>query len=225
MKIKSKFKDYYDFVSHIYGGGDEKIIYNRDRINPLRNNGLEESIKIKNNKISSLPYNIGQYHTSDKIKFKWLVVNAKCYLLVGYQLEFGFTEYHVLNEKDDIDFLNHIGISQRYYWNSYKRTCITDFNGVYSDELLNVSRELNQPVFIIDSVFHQEIVVNNRIPNLGELGFASIIKSELLYQEIAYFLSNVMVESADIKAPVEVDNKDKIQQAGFDLKQSFRHRK
>ena len=29
MKIKSTFKDYYDHVAHIYGGGDPKCVYVR----------------------------------------------------------------------------------------------------------------------------------------------------------------------------------------------------
>jgi hypothetical protein len=34
-----------------------------------------------------------------------------------------------------------------------------------------------------------------------------------------------MKESPDIKPPVEIHDKDKITGHGFDLKQSFRHRK
>ena len=32
MRIISKFRDYYDSIAHIYGGGDPKIVYVRDDI-------------------------------------------------------------------------------------------------------------------------------------------------------------------------------------------------
>jgi hypothetical protein len=34
MKIKSAFKDYYDFVADQYGGGDPRIVYERGRLTP-----------------------------------------------------------------------------------------------------------------------------------------------------------------------------------------------
>ncbi len=36
MKIVSGWRDYYDFVAHTYGGGDPKVIYNRDYVVPDR---------------------------------------------------------------------------------------------------------------------------------------------------------------------------------------------
>ncbi len=36
MKIISGWRDYYDHVAHIYGGGDPKVIYNRDYVVPDR---------------------------------------------------------------------------------------------------------------------------------------------------------------------------------------------
>ena len=42
MKIKSRWRDYYDFVEHLYGGGDPRVVYVRDKIIPDRMlNGLE----------------------------------------------------------------------------------------------------------------------------------------------------------------------------------------
>lgn len=226
MKIKSRFKDYYDFVQHIYGGGDEKVVYNRDRIKPISDNGFETRIEYPTQKIPGCQFDIPNLR--NKIEFKWLVVCSKLYLLVGYKKEIGFTEFHVLNEKSDPDIYKWLDacLKVRSYnpWNTRVRT-IDDLLGRHVDELTLVAKELKQPVFIINSVYHREIVIDSRIPVLDDLGFGSIIKPELLYQELAYYISNVMSDNPDTIVPVQIEDKYKITQAGFDLKQSFRHRK
>ena len=60
---------------------------------------------------------------------------------------------------------------------------------------------------------------------LEDLGFASLMNAEQLYQDIATYITNVLRSNPDITPPVQVSDKDKIGQHGFDLKQSFRHRK
>jgi hypothetical protein len=230
MKIKSPFKDYYDYVSHIYGGGDERNTYLRNRIKPLLVLGsgelYEDGVSIETNLVSGLPYNIGAYENSKRIEFKWLVVCGKYYLLVGYKPEFGFTQFHILDEKLDNKFLEYIKTRKSKPWASNKiKNSYDDYMGVYSKTLIDISKTIKQPVFIINRVGYRDIQIESRIPNLGDLGFASIIKPEQLYQEIAYYISNIMVESVDIKPPVDLVDKDRIVQHGFDLKQSFRHRK
>lgn len=60
---------------------------------------------------------------------------------------------------------------------------------------------------------------------LNDLGFAAIMTAEQCYQEIESYLVNVLRDNPDKIPPVQVSDKDKIGQHGFDLKQSFRHRK
>lgn len=228
MKIKSRFKDYYDFVAHQYGGGDPKVPYLRDRIMPLNNTGyslFESYVKFN---LPNMPRLFKLDFSREKVKteFKWLAVCGKAYLLIGYTPPIGFTEFHIINTKDDVEVIEKLTKYQKYAWqNSIKRE-LSDYLGTKSDILVDISMKIDQPVYIIGDIYNNhDVVIESRIPVLEELGFASIIKPELLYQEIAYYISNVMVESADIKPPTIVSNKDRIQQYGFDLKQSFRHRK
>lgn len=58
-------------------------------------------------------------------------------------------------------------------------------------------------------------------PNLGALNFILMMSPELAYQEIEQYLSDFKSN----EKICEVDNKNKILQAGFDLKTSFRKSK
>jgi hypothetical protein len=52
----------------------------------------------------------------------------------------------------------------------------------------------------------------------------ALIPATQMYQELSYFMGNTIKEHPDTEPPVEVSNNCKIINAGFDLKQSFRHR-
>lgn len=67
--------------------------------------------------------------------------------------------------------------------------------------------------------------IEGKTPRLKDLGLSSLYPAEALYQDIAYFVGNVLHPSPDLAPPVFIADKDKIVQYGFDLKQSFRHRK
>ena len=84
--------------------------------------------------------------------------------------------------------------------------------------LLKVSRELQQPAFIIRG----RELIEGKLPRLGELGFAALFSAEQMYQNLSYFVGNYLRESADLKPPVTISDRDRILQHGFDLKKSFR---
>ena len=44
MKIISKFKDYYDHVAYMYGGGDPKIIYDRKPIKFIKDGDIYDTL-------------------------------------------------------------------------------------------------------------------------------------------------------------------------------------
>ena len=69
------------------------------------------------------------------------------------------------------------------------------------------------------------IIIDKNIPILQEYGVNNYIQPEQLYQDIAYYVSNKMVTSPDLEVHDNMSDKEKIAQHGFDLKQSFRHRK
>jgi hypothetical protein len=92
------------------------------------------------------------------------------------------------------------------------------------DYLIELHKMLNVPVFMF---YNNRTLLDSDYwtVNLGELGIGRLYSPEQIYQEISQFISNVMVENADILPPVEISDKDKIVGHGFDIKQSFRNRK
>lgn len=59
-------------------------------------------------------------------------------------------------------------------------------------------------------------------PVLKDLGFDRIKEAFGTFQEISIYLANILVEQKTIDS---VDDKHRIQQHGFDLKESFRNTK
>ena len=58
-------------------------------------------------------------------------------------------------------------------------------------------------------------------PRLKDFGFEKIKNPFEAFQEISMYLANILVEQKEIDT---VDDKHRIEQHGFDIKQSFRHR-
>jgi len=92
-----------------------------------------------------------------------------------------------------------------------------------SKHAAKLCKEFMQPVLMIGA--NLGVAVEDRIPILQNVGFASVMPAEQCYQEIAHYITNVLRDNPDIRQPVEVDDKYKIVAAGFDTKTSFRHRK
>lgn len=214
MIIKSKFKDYYDHIAHIYGGGDPKVVYDRKPfVNPTAGSVVSYFLHDTKAKLSVVP----RYFDKMDFSISFLVVAGQEYVLVTNKK----LETSVLNKN------RHPEVFQ--YFSRYSRGFYANQRATNSD-LITLSRELNSPVFIYHNLGydfrvrkHAHVYVEKNIPRLSEIGFASIVPPEQVYQDIAYFLGNVIHESPDTAPPVEVSNKDKILQAGFDLKTSFRH--
>ena len=223
MQIKSPFKDYYDYVAHQYGGGDPKVVYVRNRLTPLYDN-CDVGLAVNHDGIKPLPYrSVSPSHHN--FQFSWLVVAGKYYLLVRHADH--YPSWQIVDEETCLAAFGRK--SDRKWWvQSYEVKDLVGVDG--GPSLVSLSAKLNAPVFVIWHIQHtssntQSISIGGNIPILGELGMPKIISPEQLYQDIAYFIGNTMHGSPDIDTPVKIDDKDRIVQHGFDLKQSFRHRK
>jgi hypothetical protein len=230
MKINSKFKDYYDHIEHITGG-DPAVLYVRNRLKPLIDHGdvqLPQHI-ISNLKIARTLPNSYQstYHNA---VFKWLIIAGKYYLIYQFRPNMGvYTDWKLVAPGSEM-------MAALFGNSRNSQQHVTGFYfGTGDDYAIALSRELQQPVFTCTSGWeytnkshknHKWVTtVDCDIPILQDLGFASVIPAEQMYQDIAYFMSNTIRTNADTSPPVEVSEKDKIVGHGFDLKQSFRHRK
>jgi hypothetical protein len=225
VKIISNFKDYYDYVPFLGGGtGDDKIIYNRQRVLNLSNPHFEVG---KNFVPVRLPRygSSGGYSYPDRwsFEFKWCCVVGKFYLLwkKGQRPQ----DWTILKVGDPcfVDL-------ELFYRSCYKgvedlKTVQLLTEGIYSPELVNLSRKVKIPVFCIlnyENVKEKYLVeIEDKTPNLGQLSFPSALTPTDLFQELSYFVGNLINETPDLN-PKSVSDLDRFVQKGFDSKLSFR---
>lgn len=231
IRIKSKFKDYYDHVAYRYGGGDPKVVYNRNRLKPLVDTGWMKydggiDLEAQLNRSMSILTPNGTRFYQDKLSnyaFKYLCIVGKWYLLVKAIWEDEFSVLDKNKHKDIIEVL----IPKRPRFGQEERT-FDYYVGCEDSEVIEMSRTLNTPVFCVEGyswIWKEKkhlLRVEGAIPILGNLGIPAIYSAEQIYQDIAYFIGNKIHKSPDLEVPVQVGNADKIKQAGFDLKTSFR---
>ena len=217
MKIYSTYKDFYDHVAQLYGSGDASCLYIRHRLTDRVGKDGESyggQIIITQNNILRLPY------IKQPFRFKWLSVCAKYYLLIQTLDENGLVKpWTIIDEKvhtEAWEILNG-------RWS--RNIELLESIGVFSEPLLELSRKVGAPVFSFDTSYRtDDIIVDGEIPILGNIGFPSKMKSQQLYQDIAYFLGNVMKLSPDMMPATTMTDKEKVLQHGFDGRVSFRHR-
>jgi hypothetical protein len=220
MRIKSPFKDYYDHVAFQYGGGDPKIVYPRVRladrdpeygcITMLYPEGLKG--------IPSLP---GYFWKQSEFDFKWLAITGKLYLIVREYSITGDKPWSVYRE-GIFQKLDSLLIQPRWHEARYE---YSNWVGRSCDKLIPIHRALKAPVFYISQSLGP-YGVEGDVPNLGDLGIAALISPEQIYQDLSYFMGNIINESPDLmpEAKPPMTDKERVLSHGFDIKKSFRHR-
>lgn len=228
MLIISKFKDYYDHISYLYGV-DEKVIFKRaDR----------KLTKEQHRRIEKMEFTIPDAERHNRYVGKkniyqsnykeydyeiyYVSICGRLHLIVRNVTDKN-SKFHLITESD----YTWMGWKQRKYkWDNDRDPSFDDCIGNHlpKDYLIELHKMLNVPVFMFYN--HRTLLDSDYwTVNLGELGIGRLYTPEQIYQEISQFISNVMVENADILPPVEISDKDKIVGHGFDIKQSFRNRK
>lgn len=229
MKIISNFKDYYDYLSGIYGV-DDRIVYVRNTIpsgeykttHHLYHGG-ESSIIVPNANVNL------SFPRSSEYRYRYLVVLGKRYLCVQKNCqawEVPSLTWEIFNPQNHNIFNEKTSKAVLPFWLREKPKVVEYYLGSFDQQLVELSKLLQQPVFFIDSFCYNNTVhVNKAIPVLKDLHFGSIMLPEQLYQELEYFIGNTLRANPDIAPPVNVADKDLIVAKGFDLKSSFRKRK
>ena len=174
MKIKSNFKDYYDYIAHLYGGGDPKVTY--PRVTPAGTDQFD--IRVVNTETSPLDYNVkkafaekpalhpnlpelpdcGYYRRRkpEDPNFQWLVVVDRVFLLVSYDsLE---ADRHVITTKDLDDHVLRDVYLRRSTWRDDgakehndlldKREVPPDYIGKQYTSVLSLTRLVGEPVYV-----------------------------------------------------------------------------
>ena len=227
MKISSQFKDYYDYVAHIYGGGDPKILYLRNRLGKMETWSTDAYVRGIDIEQKGLPAahddEISRKWHHDS---KWLAINGKLYLIlnkVAAMYETPSPEaWTVLDEQRHPEIWAYLHNS-RSWWR--RDTQEEKYIGREMPEVLELSRKVGAPVFTFEASWRNNIAkVDGNVPILSAMGIPALIPAEQLYQDLSYFIGNTMKGSPDMMPAIQQTNKEKIVASGFDLKASFRHR-
>ena len=226
MKIKSNYKDYYDHVAHTYGGGDPKFVYARVPIAADRC-----SVHITDDQARDLNmFRLWRRELLDQHTYgsKYIVIAGKRYLVVRKWRtnEIMPLEYRLFTEKNFPQEYEH-NRKLRYSWRR-----VDDYSSEIGGEypiLTQIALSFNAPVYSIDQIRRGsrgvEVVVDQNIPVLANYDIPTIISAEQLYQDLSYYVANTMHPSPDLIVNDNQSDKEKILGHGFDVKQSFRHRK
>ena len=215
MRIISKWKDYYDFVGHVYGGQqDNLVVYERKHKLSNYHTPLSTEVHLQDTgkPILHLPY------TRTDHSFAWLFVAGKSYLCVR---EFGSLDWQLFDECIHADLCKHI-FHKHSFTGCY--TCKQDVMGVEDVWGQRISKEINQPAFFYSQYWsckqdRFKFIVEGNIPVLSEVGFPSIMPAEQCYQNIAFYIANMLTKQ---EQPSSMTDKEKVVSHGFDLKKSFR---
>lgn len=224
MKIKSRFKDYYDHVAHQYGGGDPKVVYNRE---PLLDVKLTLDIESKDNQVFSALTHFS--HFVPFVDYKLVCAAGKVFLTLSHAPFAQPQSPFELFREDNFHELHQHWFGRRRYYRASGLT-LADFVNSEMPCLVDISKKVNAPVFSINRVFSLghgkwRLFLDKNIPIMEDYGIASVVKPEQMYQDVGYFLANTMRDSPDMMPPTVSTDKEKVLQHGFDVKQSFRHRK
>jgi hypothetical protein len=238
MLIISKKKDYYDGVVGTMGV-DKTIVYNRDTIE-LENRDIPNAFKGKNTfwgvKFRENPFHALSY-VSIKKEYKD-ICDEHAHFIIGFcgKLYIGWklyreiiTETHAISTdiSYNIDFMKTILEPK-----SWHNNLADNINYVLSYDALPIFRELKAPVFIYDGDFgrtsfdRKRSIYNSFKPKffvnqlLKDYEFYKVFDTFQAFQEVSMFMGGVL--GAGEKNIVEVADKYKITQHGFDYKFSFR---
>ena len=226
MKIISKFKDFYDPVAYAMGV-DSELMYirktgglDKDETEAL---GIEKHVRIE----------IGSYgdprpYPGDKKKLIYEISTffvgfcGKTYHGIRvdtYTSKLGIGrsfDHEYYYGEDAKNFLKKFDNTNRY-WRHLRAKAAEDFQ--FPQELFS---EHNVPVFLGEyerGEVHPDFVVYTN-PNLSEVKFVKVIDPYTAFQELSMYLGGVLrKQEPDM---VEVSEKDKLLQHGFDPKYSFR---
>lgn len=242
MRIKSKFKDYYDYIAHRYGGGDPRVVYIRGMVGggfgPRGNRSNSDLWKRLYRDAKSVHpvfqhwffYEDSGQQTSGHprvvIDRALLIVAGRCFPLIGTPrppskggMAWCIDTWMMANR------------TRRFppFRRSRKTPVLLPEFGIESQPWIEFCQVAQAPVFILRSCFRtwevDDIGIEPMVPTLAYLGLPALMSAEDVYQQIAYYVGNVCRESPDIRPPVEVRNRDKIVGHGFDPVTSFRSMK
>lgn len=223
MRLQSRFKDYYDFISHRFGG-DPSCVYVRE---PPRGSGTGYFLVDACDTEDGFKDEIAYAHRL-KYDMRYIIIGTRVYPFVHDRVR---GDMHLLVKEGGT------GID-RFLAHNYKTKGPSYPEPIPVAKLENLIRAVGAPVFEVVSIdvswtnktspaSHRSrktsLKISGHVPVLADLGFPSFLPAKDAWQEIYTTLTSVLRRDPDKEVPVKLSNNDRVMKAGFDLKSSFRH--
>jgi hypothetical protein len=236
MLILGKNRDYYDGVVGSMGI-DKTIVYERHTEEYEDSKKFPKEFKSKHYYSDEESKFLDLCHYGiDSKKTKKYIENDIFFIGFCGKIYIGWKFYYKIgkgiHEKIKCDFIYDIDVAKKYIKdNRWGSDNLNDsINYVMNYDPINIFREFNTPIFVYDNYINRSefgrywggggsdsrFIVN---PVLKEYKFYKVFDTFSAFQEIQMFISGVL--GADKKEIIEVEDKYKITQHGFD-KWSFR---
>lgn len=222
MLIISKFKDYYDSISHSKGV-DKSIIYNRE-VNVIKDYTLTRN----RTWYEHLPFystrGVGFTNIKDDLLLRVNIVG-----FCGKLYPVCISTKRINQYDDQTNFIydyNEIYDLFKSVHNKDDKSWVKEFD--YLNQILNDKRiqniffEHKTPVFYInlDSGYYSRKYDLDVNTHLNDINFFKVFETYSAFQEIEMFISGIL--GIDSQKTIEVSDKSKIEGHGFDYKYSFR---
>lgn len=232
MHIISNFKDFYDYLQFSFGQ-DDNIYWDRNFIDN-KSDKLELDVKVDKYKYNLKRTDTLQFANNSFYYFNYISILGKSYPIVFKHLDNNFKSKflscdffidlkHEFSEFYFLRLLKHkIKINDIFTIESYNEI-MNKVKLANSELLLNLSYTYKQPIFMYRINYYSNIIhITNKIPNLTKYNnLVSVLDPIKLYKDIYNFFINIYNDTLNVNIK-EIDNKTKIEKAGFDAKKSFR---
>jgi len=231
--------DYYDYIAKIYG--EDPLLIFKQKME------LEETVFTVNEPfpIENLRYINSGRHLSEFVKDYIIVVCGVAYYVRGivngkkyfgedhrelpylYNYEYMY-KHEVLTKEEFLNLINNLNNSKNISeFVVNELTSLINCCYKYNNKWEYFHKLVDSPIFIIKGMEFQKKTNNYLIGFkketvlLGDIGFSKIKSPLDMFLDMSAFIS----KSKSQEPPVTLDNNEKIVKSGFDLKQSFRHRR
>ncbi len=243
MRIKANFKDYYDYLSRLHGE-DPQTIYVRlprkgDVVPQQRYvRGKFVMVDVEQSSfavpaVNGLPvFHAKEDWERDGWQVQTIYVCGVAYAVIQYTAPSRWVYPNgmapAVEEKHGVDIpptvfdLDHPFMGPYGQW--FERLMPIKHRAI--DELHKLTK---MPVFRLastrnwgDKTFHVDI----HTPCLADFNFGKVLPAEKVWQDIQYYINNMINESPDMAPPPRPPqtDKEKLMAHGFDKRWSFRHR-
>lgn len=235
MKIirTKELKDYYDYIAKIYG--EDPLLIFKQKME------LEETVFTVNEPfpIENLRYINSGRHLSEFVNDYIIVVCGVAYFVRdmiidkkyygNFSWQYNYVHQHtILTEEEFLNLIYNLNNSKaisRFVVDEL--TSLINYCYKYNNKWEYFHKLVDSPIFIIKGMEYQKktnnyvIAFKKETVLLGNIGFSKIKSPLDMFLDMSAFIS----KSKSQEPPVTLDNTEKIVKSGFDLKQSFRHRK